>query len=291
MLKPEQNQALMEVGPGTLMGDLLRRYWTPFAAAAEMDKQSTKAVRLLGEDLVLYRDQAGNYGLLDRHCPHRRADLDVDAVKMSVMLVRLRRVVALDAGENVVRAELAVVDRHAGLRVAAHEADPGHRARLEERRQRPCQDARVEIVRSPVRVEIAAREQRPDQGCPECRRRLVQLIDIGVLGTAQHRQRTAIGKIIGILGAAMRRVQDQRQPGARRIAPPQDARDLETRYLAPHCFPPDRKNTARPPAPLDGGAPRRCDIGSSHSDAAEGREKRPPAGGKRRPVTPRTGRG
>ena len=53
MLKPEQNQALMEVGPSTLMGDLLRRYWTPFAAAAEMDKQPTKAVRLMGEDRMV----------------------------------------------------------------------------------------------------------------------------------------------------------------------------------------------------------------------------------------------
>ena len=43
MLKPEQNQALMEVGPGTLMGDLLRRYWTPFAAAGEMDATPVKA--------------------------------------------------------------------------------------------------------------------------------------------------------------------------------------------------------------------------------------------------------
>src|ERR1700730_18161397 len=75
MLKPEHNQALMEVGPGTLMGDLLRRYWTTFAAVGEMDKQPTKAVRLLGEDLVLYKDGSGNYGLVDRHCPHRRADL------------------------------------------------------------------------------------------------------------------------------------------------------------------------------------------------------------------------
>jgi phenylpropionate dioxygenase-like ring-hydroxylating dioxygenase large terminal subunit len=75
MLKPEQNQALMEVGPGTLMGGLLRRYWTPFAAAGELDQQSTKAVRLMGEDLVLYRDGSGNLGLVDRHCPHRRADL------------------------------------------------------------------------------------------------------------------------------------------------------------------------------------------------------------------------
>src|SRR4051795_1722460 len=75
MLKPEQNRALMEVGPGTLMGELMRRYWMPFAAAGEMDKQATKPVRLLGEDLVLYKDESGNYGLVDRHCPHRRADM------------------------------------------------------------------------------------------------------------------------------------------------------------------------------------------------------------------------
>ena len=75
MLKPEQNRALMEVGPGTLMGELMRRYWMPFAAAGEMDKQATRPVRLLGEDLVLYKDLSGNYGLVDRHCPHRRADL------------------------------------------------------------------------------------------------------------------------------------------------------------------------------------------------------------------------
>ncbi|HEY3061642.1 MAG TPA: aromatic ring-hydroxylating dioxygenase subunit alpha [Chloroflexota bacterium] len=75
MLKAEQNRALMEVGPGTLMGELMRRYWMPFAAVGEMDKQSTRTVRLMGEDLVLYKDLSGNYGLVDRHCPHRRADL------------------------------------------------------------------------------------------------------------------------------------------------------------------------------------------------------------------------
>ncbi len=75
MLKPEQNQALMEVGPGTLMGELLRRYWTPFAAAGELDETPVKPVRLMGEDLVLYKDEGGRYGLVDRHCPHRRADL------------------------------------------------------------------------------------------------------------------------------------------------------------------------------------------------------------------------
>jgi 5,5'-dehydrodivanillate O-demethylase oxygenase subunit len=75
MLKPEQNRALMEVGPGTLMGDLLRWYWTPFAAAGELDEKPIKPVRLMGEDLVLYKDKSNNYGLVDKHCPHRRADM------------------------------------------------------------------------------------------------------------------------------------------------------------------------------------------------------------------------
>jgi 5,5'-dehydrodivanillate O-demethylase len=81
MLKKSENQVLMEVGPGTLMGDLLRRYWMPFAAVGEMKHQETKAVRLLGEDLVLYRDKGGNYGLVDRHCPHRRADMSYGFVE------------------------------------------------------------------------------------------------------------------------------------------------------------------------------------------------------------------
>lgn len=75
MLSGEQNRALTEVGAGTPMGELLRRYWMPIAAVAELDDHPTKPVRLLGEDLVLYKDKAGNYGLVDRHCPHRRADL------------------------------------------------------------------------------------------------------------------------------------------------------------------------------------------------------------------------
>ena len=54
------------------MGELLRRYWHPVAGAAEFARQSVQAVRVLGEDLTLYRDKSGNYGLVDRHCPHRR---------------------------------------------------------------------------------------------------------------------------------------------------------------------------------------------------------------------------
>jgi 5,5'-dehydrodivanillate O-demethylase len=75
VLSEEQNRALTEVGAGTPMGELLRRYWMPIAAVAELDDRPTKPVRLLGEDLVLYKDKAGNYGLVDRHCSHRRADL------------------------------------------------------------------------------------------------------------------------------------------------------------------------------------------------------------------------
>src|SRR4029450_8689229 len=67
MLSDEQNRRLTEVGAGPPMGELLRRYWMPIAAVAELDDKATKPVRLLGEDLVLYRDQAGTYGLLHRH--------------------------------------------------------------------------------------------------------------------------------------------------------------------------------------------------------------------------------
>ena len=68
MLSDEQNRRLTQVGAGTPMGELLRRYWMPIAAVGELDDKATKPVRLLGEDLVLYRDKAGTYGLLDRHC-------------------------------------------------------------------------------------------------------------------------------------------------------------------------------------------------------------------------------
>ena len=63
------------------MGDLMRRYWQPVAAIAELDDHPTKAIRLMGEDLVLYKDLSGNYGLVERHCPHRRADLSYGFVE------------------------------------------------------------------------------------------------------------------------------------------------------------------------------------------------------------------
>ena len=75
MLSVEENVALTSVGPGTPMGSLMRRYWHPVAAAAELDERPTKEVRLLSEDLVLYKDRSGTIGLIDRLCAHRRVNL------------------------------------------------------------------------------------------------------------------------------------------------------------------------------------------------------------------------
>jgi 5,5'-dehydrodivanillate O-demethylase len=75
VLSEEHNKTLTEVSAGTRMGELLRRYWMPVAAVAELDDHPIKPVRLMGEDLVLFKDGMGDYGLVDRHCPHRRADL------------------------------------------------------------------------------------------------------------------------------------------------------------------------------------------------------------------------
>ena len=76
MLTAEKNKLITETGPGTPCGAFMRRYWQPAALAEELDgPRPVKRVRLLGEDLVLFRDPAGRYGLLHRHCAHRGADL------------------------------------------------------------------------------------------------------------------------------------------------------------------------------------------------------------------------
>ena len=83
MLSAEKNKTLTQVGPGTPMGDYLRRYWHPIGGASELDTNPIKAMRLLGEDLVLYKDLGGQYGLIDRNCPHRRADLSYGFVEQT----------------------------------------------------------------------------------------------------------------------------------------------------------------------------------------------------------------
>jgi phthalate 4,5-dioxygenase len=75
VISAEQNDLMTRIGAATPGGRLLRRYWQPVALADELQgERPLKAVRLLGEDLVLYRAGAG-YGLMQRHCPHRGADL------------------------------------------------------------------------------------------------------------------------------------------------------------------------------------------------------------------------
>jgi 5,5'-dehydrodivanillate O-demethylase len=75
MLTKEDNERLTRVGPGTPMGNLQRRYWQPIAVVDEMADRWTKRVRLLGEDLVLFKDRSGKLGLVGEFCPHRRASL------------------------------------------------------------------------------------------------------------------------------------------------------------------------------------------------------------------------
>jgi len=77
MLKHEDNEKICRVGPGTPMGNLMRRYWQPAALSSELPERDGAPirVRLLGEDLVAFRDTQGRVGLVDAYCPHRRAPL------------------------------------------------------------------------------------------------------------------------------------------------------------------------------------------------------------------------
>ena len=76
MLTKEENELLTSVGRGTPGGELLRRYWMPVACTGELtEEKPIKAFRLLGEDLVVYRDTTGRYGVVGEQCPHRKASL------------------------------------------------------------------------------------------------------------------------------------------------------------------------------------------------------------------------
>jgi len=76
MLTIEENALVTQTGPGTPGGELMRRYWQPVALIEELPEGGAPLpVRLLGEDLVLFRDEAGEAGLLGIHCAHRGADL------------------------------------------------------------------------------------------------------------------------------------------------------------------------------------------------------------------------
>ena len=76
MLTAEENAQLTRVGPGTLIGDLMRQYWIPVVLSSELVPGGrVKRVKILGEELVAFRSPSGRVGLLGEFCAHRRASL------------------------------------------------------------------------------------------------------------------------------------------------------------------------------------------------------------------------
>ena len=73
MLSKEDNELLCRVGPGTLMGDVMRQYWLPAMLSSELPAPDSDPLRvmLLGEQLIAFRDSNGKVGLLANNCPHR----------------------------------------------------------------------------------------------------------------------------------------------------------------------------------------------------------------------------
>src|SRR5258708_20327884 len=76
MMSEEANDLIPRTGRKDPCGKLMRMYWQPAALVDELQgPRPVKPVKLLGENLVLFRDEGGRYGLIDRHCAHRGADL------------------------------------------------------------------------------------------------------------------------------------------------------------------------------------------------------------------------
>lgn len=76
MATRDENERLTRIGPGTPMGNLLRRYWQPVGTEAELQEKPVQRIRILGEDLTLFRTENGDYGLIDERCAHRRMSLE-----------------------------------------------------------------------------------------------------------------------------------------------------------------------------------------------------------------------
>jgi nitrite reductase/ring-hydroxylating ferredoxin subunit len=82
-MRREDNELITRIGPGTPMGEVFRRYWTPIAVASQVVKRDSDPVRVrfCGEDYVLFRDTNGRLGLMDELCPHRGASLALARVE------------------------------------------------------------------------------------------------------------------------------------------------------------------------------------------------------------------
>ena len=81
MLTQEQNRLVTRTGPGTPGGALMRRYWHPIALAEELAAGAPMPIKILGEELVLFRDERGRLGLLGLYCSHRCADLSYGRIE------------------------------------------------------------------------------------------------------------------------------------------------------------------------------------------------------------------
>ena len=75
MLTKEQNEQLTQTTPGTPMGETLRRYWWPLGTRLELEKEPVQPIRLLGENLTLFKSERGEIGLLAERCAHRAISL------------------------------------------------------------------------------------------------------------------------------------------------------------------------------------------------------------------------
>ena len=76
MMTESENERLTRVGRGTPMGELLRRYWHAIATTVDLDQDPVRRVRLMGENLTLFRSENGELGLIGERCPHRGVDLE-----------------------------------------------------------------------------------------------------------------------------------------------------------------------------------------------------------------------
>ena len=77
---PDEDPFLMHVGPGTPAGEYLRRFWQPVAFSGQL-KDLPLRVRVMGEDLVVFRDKSGHVGLLELHCNHRGTSLEYGKIE------------------------------------------------------------------------------------------------------------------------------------------------------------------------------------------------------------------
>src|SRR5579862_8947406 len=75
MLTKEANERLTRVGPSTVMGEVMRRYWFPIATLPDLDREPVRPVKIMGEQLALFRSDDGSLGLIQQRCPHRGASL------------------------------------------------------------------------------------------------------------------------------------------------------------------------------------------------------------------------